>query len=360
MAAALNLGRRGLGQTSPNPAVGALVVKDGVIVGRGFTQPARGPHAEAEAIRDAGNAARGATLYVTLEPCNHDHGHARACTQLIIEAGLVRVVSAIEDPDKRVAGSGHQCLRDAGLEVVAGVLAEEARRANLGHILRVTEGRPMLTLKLAQTADLYAAGADDDPRLMITGEAANAYVHVVRAMHDAILVGIGTVLADDPQMNVRLAGMDGKKLLRVVLDTHLRMPLAARLIASVHEAPVLIVAGADASVEAEARLKDAGADVMRVSSGSCGLDLSAVLKALAQRRLTRVFSEGGPRVGAALIEQGFADEVGLFTSPKRLERQGYPALSATARAILADPARYRAAEHHMIGADRLDLYHRIV
>ncbi len=169
MAAALNLARRGLGRVAPNPAVGALIVKDGAVIARGVTAPGGRPHAEVLALRDAGEAARGATLYVTLEPCSH-HGRTPPCADAIIAAGIARVVSAVEDPDPRVAGQGHARLRAAGIKVEAGVLAEAAWRTNLGHILRVTEGRPMVTLKLVQTADGFAAGAPGTPRLLITGE----------------------------------------------------------------------------------------------------------------------------------------------------------------------------------------------
>ena len=193
MAAALAFGRRDLGLSAPNPSVGALIVRDGVLIGRGVTSPGGRPHAEANAIDQAGRAAPGATLYVTLEPCFHE-GRAPPCAPAIVAAGLARVVSAIEDPDPRVAGRGHRLLREAGVEVVVGPGARRARRDHLGHILRVTLGRPMVTLKLARTADGFAAGSEHDPRLAITGEAANLRVQVMRAMHDAIMIGAGTAL----------------------------------------------------------------------------------------------------------------------------------------------------------------------
>ncbi|MGH6820074.1 MAG: bifunctional diaminohydroxyphosphoribosylaminopyrimidine deaminase/5-amino-6-(5-phosphoribosylamino)uracil reductase RibD, partial [Methylocella sp.] len=186
MAAALALGRRGLGLCAPNPAVGALVVKDGVIAARGWTKPGGRPHAETETLREAGAQAHGATLYVTLEPCSH-HGQTPPCTDAIIASGVGRVVYAVDDPDPRACGRGAQILADAGIEVTRGVLAEEALRANLGHFLRVTRDRPMVTLKLALTADFYAAGAAGDPRLVLTGAPANGLVHVMRAIHDAVM-----------------------------------------------------------------------------------------------------------------------------------------------------------------------------
>src|SRR3954451_6954122 len=208
LSAAWALGGRALGRAPPNPAVGAVVVRDGVIVGRGWTRDGGRPHAETEALDDAGQAARGATLYVGLEPRSH-YGKTPPCADAIIAAGIARVVSALEDPDPRVAGRGHARLRAAGIEVATGIGAEEARRANLGHILRVTQGRPMVTLKLAETADGFAASANaHDPRLMITGQAANNRVQMMRALHDAIMIGAGTALGDDPLLTVRLPGLD--------------------------------------------------------------------------------------------------------------------------------------------------------
>ncbi|HLJ69802.1 MAG TPA: bifunctional diaminohydroxyphosphoribosylaminopyrimidine deaminase/5-amino-6-(5-phosphoribosylamino)uracil reductase RibD, partial [Roseiarcus sp.] len=222
MAAALALGRRGLGRAAPNPAVGALIVRDGVVVGRGFTAAGGRPHAERSALDQAGHLAKGATIYVTLEPCAHQ-GRGPPCAAAIVEAGIACVVSAMEDPDPRTAGQGHALLRRAGIEVAVGVGAAAARRDHLGHILRVSQNRPAVTLKLAQTADGFAAGARYDPRLAITGEAANSRVQILRAMHDAIMIGIGTALGDDPLLTVRFPGAEARPL-RVVLDPRLSLP----------------------------------------------------------------------------------------------------------------------------------------
>lgn len=359
MRAAIALGRRWQGLTSPNPSVGALVVRDGVIVGRGATNPGGRPHAETVAILDAGDQARGATLYVSLEPCSH-FGRTPPCAQAIITAGIRRVVSSLEDPDLRVAGRGHRMLRDAGVEVLAGVCAEEGRRANLGHILRVSEKRPMVTLKLAETADGFAAGAEHDPRLAITGPAANNCVHVMRAMHDAIMVGVGTARADDPLMTVRLPGLEDRRPLRVVLDTHLRLSPRSRLVATASEAPLLVICGPGASEEARARLEDAGGQVVHCRLGADGrLDLLAALRLLSERGLTRVFSEGGPSVAGALVAEGLADEFVLFTSQRPLGRPGTPALAPAARAALLDPARFHLVEDARLGPDRLRRFERI-
>jgi diaminohydroxyphosphoribosylaminopyrimidine deaminase/5-amino-6-(5-phosphoribosylamino)uracil reductase len=246
MALALALGRRGLGTTRPNPAVGAVVVRqDGgepVIVGRGWTQAGGRPHAETEALARAGDGARGATLYVTLEPCSH-HGRTPPCAEAIVAAGIARVVSALEDSNPEVAGSGHARLRQAGIAVDIGVGAEEARRAHAGHIRRVRDGRPHITLKLAISADGKAGLAGRRP-VAITGEAARDFVHMLRATQDAILVGIGTALADDPLLTCRLPGMGGRSPVRVILDANLRLPPGSRLAQGARAVPVWSVAAA--------------------------------------------------------------------------------------------------------------------
>ena len=360
MAAALNFARRGLGRVAPNPAVGALIVRDGVVIGRGATAPGGRPHAEVLALKEAGPAAAGATLYVTLEPCSH-HGHTPPCADAIIAAGVARVVSALEDPDPRVAGQGHQRLRAAGIAAETGLLADEARRANLGHILRVTAGRPMVTLKLAETADGFAAGAPRTPRLKITGAAADARVHMLRALHDAVMIGAGTALADDPQLTVRLPGLEDRKPLRIVLDSHLRLPVSSRLVQTARSHPTLIIAAEGASQEAAVRLAGHGVEVVWAKADPSGrLDLDAALSLLGARGLTRVFCEGGPRLVAALIARGLADDVIIFQSPARLGQAGLPALDAPSRAALADPVLYRAAGQANAGEDIIRAYGRII
>lgn len=357
MAAALALGRRNMGRTAPNPAVGALVVKDGVIVARGYTAEGGRPHAETIALAAAGPEARGATLYVTLEPCSH-HGRTPPCVDAIIAAGIARVVTAIEDPDPRVAGRGHELLREAGIEVVVGPEKAAARCDHLGHILRVTKHRPMVTLKLAQTADGYAAGAAHDPRLHITGPIADAFTHVQRSLHDAIMVGSGTAREDDPLMTVRLPGLDGAKRLRVVLDRRLTLSPRSRLAVTARETPVLVIAGEDVSEEAaRAFIEATGADVARIPTIDGRLDLLAALRLLADLGVTRVFSEGGPLVAESLLAAGLADEVIIHTGFKPLGRPGRPALTPAARAALE--SRYRMIESRMLGADPMTRYARM-
>ena len=356
MAAALAYGRRGLGLTSSNPAVGALVVKDGIVVGRGFTQAGGRPHAEPVALAQAGELARGATLYVTLEPCSHV-GKSPPCVDAIIAAGIARVVSAMQDPNPLVAGQGHAKLRAAGIEVLVGIGEGEARAAHLGHILRVTRGRPMVTLKIAQTADGYAAGGEYDPRLMITGQAANSVVQIWRSQSDAIMVGSGTAREDDPSLTVRLAGVKSGPL-RVVLDRAAALNLRSRLVSTARDVPTLAFVGEDADKARISALRNAGVDVEILPLVGAHLDLNAALQALSQRGITRVFSEGGPRVGSALIVQGLADEVLLLTAPKPFGRAGVAALSVQARATLADKGLYSAAAETHIGIDKLQKFER--
>ncbi len=358
MAAALTLGRRYMGQTWPNPAVGALVVRDGQIVGRGMTKPSGRPHAETEALQEAGDLARGATLYVTLEPCSH-HGLTPPCADAVVAAGITRVVSALEDPDARVAGRGHARMAAAGIDVVTGTLQAEAHRAHLGHILRVTQGRPMLTLKLAETADGYAAGGDHDPRLMITGLAANNRVQMWRAFHDAVMIGVGTAHADDPLLTVRLPGLE-RKPWRIVLDTKLSLSLRSRLVSTAQDWPVLVICGEAAPKDAETALIKAGVHVTRVAIAADGhLDLAAALGALAARGLTRIFSEGGPTVASHLVRQDLADEVVIVRAPRPLLRPGVPSLQDAARVALADQNHWRPYDVEAAGIDQILRYERV-
>src|SRR3974390_2001126 len=278
MQLALTLGRRGLGRTWPNPAVGAVVVKDGVIIGRGWTQPGGRPHAEPVALNRADGEARGATLYVTLEPCSH-FGKSPPCVDAIIAAGIARVVAAVGDPNPEVAGQGYARLRAAGIAVDTGLFAAEAARDHAGHFRRIRDRRPHVILKLAVSADDKIALAGRKP-LAITGEAAKTRVHLLRAQCDAILVGIGTVLADDPLLTCRLPGMAKRSPVRVVLDRNLRIPGQSQLVHSARETPLWVFASELADAPAAARLGAAGAQVIRIApAGASGLDLLAALHA---------------------------------------------------------------------------------
>lgn len=356
--AAIDYGRRALGRTAPNPSVGALVVSDGVIAGRGLTRQGGRPHAETEALADAGEAARGATMYVSLEPCSHV-GVTPPCAQAIIDAGIARVVSSLDDPDPRVSGRGHQMLRDAGIEVVSGVAADEAYQANLGHIMRVTEGRPMVTLKMAETKDGYAAGDVHDGRLKITGQAANNRVQMMRSTHDAIMVGAATARIDNPLLTIRMPGMEARKRLRVVIDGSLSLPMNSRLVSTCESVPLLVVCGENAPADKAQLLRDAGVEVVELPGEHDGrLDLAGLLAMLGSRGITRVFSEGGPKVGSELVRRSLADQVIIFTSPKPLGRVGEASLNADARAFLEQDTRYRLEEDGFAGQDRMRVWWR--
>ena len=290
MALALTLGRRGLGRTWPNPAVGAVVVRDGLIAGRGWTQPGGRPHAETEAIARAAAAARSATLYVTLEPCSH-HGRTPPCVDAIIAAGIVRVVSAMVDPNPRVAGAGHWQLAQRGIVVEIGIGAEEARRDHAGHIRRVQDGRPHVTLKLAVSADEKVGLAGRRPATITDGRA-RSRVHLMRAVNDAVLTGIGTVVADDPLLTCRLPGMHSP--VRVVLDSHLRLPPASRLVAGARQTPLWVITGERAPTGRQQVLEEKGVKVMRAKESNGRVDFLAALKTLAELGITRLLVEAGP------------------------------------------------------------------
>jgi len=351
MALALTLGRRGLGRTWPNPAVGAVIAKGGILVGRGWTQPGGRPHAEIEAIGRAGAAARGATLYVTLEPCSH-HGKSPPCADAVIAAGLARVVSALEDPNPEVAGAGHARLRAAGIAVDIGIGAAEARRDHAGHIRRIREGRPQVMLKLAISADGKVGAAGRRPAA-ITGEAVRDRVHLLRAQNDAVMVGIGTVLADDPLLTCRLPGMAGYSPVRVVLDSALRLPLASRLVQSARETPVWVVAGSAASPAAAQALQAGGVEVLPAKGRDGRLDLADVLKSLAARGITRLMLEGGPILAAAFAAADLVDEANLFHSSKLLGPDGVDALEGLPLTALTQSPRLQSLASMAVGADTL-------
>jgi diaminohydroxyphosphoribosylaminopyrimidine deaminase/5-amino-6-(5-phosphoribosylamino)uracil reductase len=356
MQLALTLGRRGLGNTWPNPAVGAVVVKDGVILGRGWTRPGGRPHAETEALNQAGRAARGATLYVTLEPCSH-HGKTPPCADAIIRAGIARVVSAMDDPNPEVAGQGIARLRERGIVVETGLGAEAARRAHAGHITRMTKRRPHIMLKLALSADEKIGAAGRKP-VAITGPQARDRVFQMRAMNDAILVGMGTVLSDDPALTCRLPGMMERSPVRVLLDARLRVPISTGVVATAHDAPTWIFCGIDASPMAEEVLRAKGVEVFRVGGKDGRLDLAAVLKVLAERGITRLMVEGGSAVAASFVAADLVDEAALFRAPKAIGSDGIDPLDQMPLTALTQSARLRPVSSEQVGADTLELYER--
>ena len=356
---ALALGRRGQGNTWPNPSVGAVIVNDRVVVGRGWTQPGGRPHAEPEALKRAGEAARGATLYVTLEPCSH-HGKSPPCADAIIAAGISRVVSAIEDPNPEVGGQGHARLRVAGIHVDVGLCAEEAARDHAGHFLRVREKRPFVILKLAVSADDKIA-ASGHRTVAITGDAAKSRVHLLRAQSDAILVGIGTVLADDPILTCRLPGLERQSPVRVVLDRALRIPGTTKLVHSAREHPLWVMTSDMAEAAAATKLGAAGAQIIRVATTKTpppGLELKAVLNALSERGITRLLVEGGARIASSFVAAGLVDEIWLLRGPGRVSAAGIDALDATPLSAITQSPRWTARATEMLDKDTLTIYER--
>ena len=359
MQLALSLGRRGQGRTWPNPAVGAVVVKDGVVVGRGWTQPGGRPHAEPEALRRAGEAARGATLYVTLEPCSH-FGKSPPCADAVIAAGIARVVSAIEDPNPEVAGKGHARLRAAGITCDVGLSAAEAAHDHAGHFRRVRDKRPHVILKLAVSAD-EKIGAAGGRTVAVTGEAARARVHLLRAQCDAVLVGIGTVQADDPMLNCRLPGMAARSPVRVVLDRALRLPGTSRLVHSARETPLWVMTSDLSEAPAASKLGAAGAQVLRVATTTSpppGLDLPAVLHALADKGITRLMVEGGARVASSFVAAGLVDEIWLLRGPGSIGADGIAALDALPLTTITQSPGYRVRATENLDQDTLTIYER--
>ena len=360
MALALALGRRALGNAWPNPAVGAVLVRDEngapIVVGRGWTQPGGRPHAETEAIRRAGAAARGATLYVTLEPCSH-HGKTPPCADAIIAAGITRVVSALEDPNPEVAGKGHARLRAHGIKVDIGVGTAEAARAHAGHISRIRSKRPHITLKLAVSADGKVALADRRPAA-ITGQSARDRVHLMRAQNDAIMVGIGTVLCDDPQLTCRLPGMASRSPVRVVLDTQLRLPLASALVTTAQAVPTWVVAGPDANTETQQTLQNHGLKVFRVGAHGAQLDLAPVMTLLAQQGITRLMVEGGPILAAALVAENLVDAAVLLRSRRPIGGEGIDALEGMPLTALTQSPHLRARAIESLGEDIAETFER--
>ena len=354
MRMAIGLGARGLGQVWPNPAVGCVLVRDGRVLARGWTQPGGRPHAEAVALAKCD--ARGATAYVSLEPCAH-HGKTPPCADALVAAGVVRVVTALTDPDRRVAGQGHARLRAAGVEVVEGVEAVAARRAQAGFLLRLTEGRPFVTLKLALTLDGRIATASGESR-WITGPAARRAVHALRASHDAVLVGGGTARADDPDLRVRGLGVAHQPV-RVVASQRLDLPADSRLAQSAAEAPVWLLHGTDAPAQAQADWQARGAELIACAQDEGGLDPVAAMQALAQRGLTRVFCEGGGALAAALLRADLVDELVVFSAGKLIGAEGRAGIGALGLTALADAPQFRLRQLQPVGDDVMQVWSRL-
>ncbi len=355
MRLAIALGRRGLGRVWPNPAVGCVIVKEGVILGRGWTQAGGRPHAETVALAQAGSAARGATAYVSLEPCAH-HGRTPPCAAALATAGIARVVTPLTDPDPRVAGRGHAMLRRASIEVTEGLAAAEAEGAHAGFLLRLREGRPLVTLKLALTLDGRIATSAGTSR-WITGPEARRRVHLMRANHDAVLIGAGTARADDPDLRVRELGTDWQPV-RIVADSRLGLTVNSRLGRSLDLAPVWLLHGARAAPATRAAWHRLGAETVECATDPMGrLDMGDALTRLGARGVTRVFCEGGGGLGASLMRSGLVDELVVFSAGHAFGADGTAGLAAMGvAAIGARP--FGLVEATRCGADLMHRWRR--
>ena len=352
MRRALELAERGRGLTSPNPMVGAVVVADrGEIVGEGFHARAGGPHAEIEALRAAGSRARGATLYVTLEPCSHQ-GRTPPCAPAVIAAGVARVVASIGDPNPQVSGTGFNALRAAGIEVVVGVGAAEAELQNRAFLTAMRERRPHVTLKAGMTLDGKIADLHGVSR-WITGEAARRHAHRLRSESDAIVVGIGTVLRDDPELTVRLGQPWPREPLRVVLDTTARTPVGARLIRAGRPSAAVIAVGAGAPEPRVRALAAAGATVVSCGTRDGRVDLGALLGELFAREVRAVLVEGGGEVHGAFLDAGLVDRVAMFAAPLLIGGRGATPVVAGAGRELKSAVRLGSFTVTPLGDDLL-------
>ncbi len=357
MRAALALARRGLGQTAPNPSVGCVIVKAGRVLGRGTTSPGGRPHAEINALAMAGEAARGATAYVTLEPCCFT-GKSGPCTEALIQSGIQRVVIGAHDPHPKVNGAGIKRLREAGIDVTDGVLTPEAETVIEGFALTLRASRPLVRLKLASSLDGRIATASGQSQ-WITGPESRRATHALRGRHDAVLVGVGTVLADDPELTCRLDGFRAAPLVRVVVDSHLRTPLLSKLVRAATEHPLWILHrdGAD-KLRAKA-LESAGVKLIELPASTIGVDLAAGMQALAKHGLTRVMVEGGASIASSLLRARLVDRLSWFHAPAVLGGDGWPAAQAFGVTQLDEMPRFRAVSRQQWGQDVLTNFRKI-
>ncbi|HET6619954.1 MAG TPA: bifunctional diaminohydroxyphosphoribosylaminopyrimidine deaminase/5-amino-6-(5-phosphoribosylamino)uracil reductase RibD [Dongiaceae bacterium] len=349
MAAALSLAARNLGQTWPNPAVGCVIVDaTGHVVGRGNTQRGGRPHAETEALKMAGAAAKGGTAYVTLEPCSH-HGRTPPCAEALIAAGIARCVAAIEDPDPRVSGNGLATLRAAGIAVETGLLAERAAELNVGFLTRIAKQRPLVALKLATSLDGRIATRSGESR-WITGDAARAFGHRLRATYDAIAVGSGTVLADDPELSCRLSGLQDRSPVRLVFDRRGRIPASAKVMTSA--SPTWIVGGPAMSVNNVTQY------IETEKNNDPSTELAEALGKLGAAGLTRILVEGGATLATAFLKAGLVDRLYWFRAPLVIGGDGLPGIAPLAVDRLAESVGLRCLGRRPLGNDVLELYER--
>lgn len=348
---ALDLAKRGLGNTWPNPAVGCVLTQGHQLIAEGWTQPGGRPHAEIHALQRAKTDTKGATAYVTLEPCAHT-GQTGPCAQALIDAGVARVVVALQDPDPRVAGRGLRMLQDAGVTVNTGVRPAQAAEANQGFLSRITRGRPWLTLKLASSLDGRIALANGQSR-WITGPQARRFVHQLRARSDAIMIGAGTARADDPKLDVREGAEAVRPPVRIVVDPNLSVPCDNVLVQTAKAQPLWLLHGPDA---ADPGLDDLGVTLLASAIGPQGLDLPNALRTLGAQGLTRVLCEGGGRLAASLIQAGLVDELMVITAGKIIGAEGIPNIGPMMAEILADVPQFKPLETRQLGDDILTIW----
>lgn len=356
MGLALSLGRRGQGRCWPNPAVGCVIVNDGRIVGRGWTRPGGRPHAETVALAQAGAAARGAVAYVSLEPCSHT-GETPPCCDALINAGISRVVAAVEDSDPRVSGRGFARLRAAGLQVDTGLRAREAERDLAGFFLNREQGRPLITLKLASSFDGRIATATGESQ-WITGGVARREVHAMRARHDAVMVGAGTARIDDPSLTVRGLG-DMQQPVRVVVSRRIDLPLLGQLARTARDVPVWICHGTDVDRSLRAAWQGLGAVLVPCGLAGRQLDMRSVLAELGKRGLTSVFCEGGAALAAGLLAGDHVDRLIGFSAGLALGAEGLPAVGAMGLGRLGDAPRFALNSVRPVGGDILHIWDRV-
>jgi diaminohydroxyphosphoribosylaminopyrimidine deaminase/5-amino-6-(5-phosphoribosylamino)uracil reductase len=348
MAYAVRLGHRALGTTAENPPVGCVIVKDGRVLGVGWTEAGGRPHAETQALAMAGEEARGATAYVTLEPCAH-HGRTPPCADALVRAGITRVVTALEDPDPRVNGGGHANLRNAGIEVVTGIGADEARQDLLGFLTRTVKHRPYVILKLAVSADERIAAAPGQ-RTAITGEEVKRRVHLLRAQCDGVMIGLSTALIDDPELTCRLPGLEHRSPVRIVADSRLSIPPHLKLVRTAGEVPLWLLS---------TRKDRPGIDVTVIDclpTPQGWVDFAHAFGQLADRGLNRLLVEGGSFVAANLLDNGLVDEIQLFRAPKTLGPQGTDAIAGSSLGEALRP--FRPVSEEKLGDDHLTVYER--
>ncbi|MFN4310920.1 MAG: bifunctional diaminohydroxyphosphoribosylaminopyrimidine deaminase/5-amino-6-(5-phosphoribosylamino)uracil reductase RibD [Ferrovibrio sp.] len=357
MRIALGLAARGLGNTWPNPAVGCVIVHDGRIVGRGWTKVGGRPHAETEALQQAGAAAHGATAYVTLEPCSH-HGHTPPCAEALIEAGIARCVVALEDPDPRVAGKGLALLREAGIKVDDGCLANAAAELNAGFLLSREQSRPLVSLKLAVSLDGRIGTHTGDSK-WITNPESRRRTHLLRAQHDAIMVGSNTALQDDPELTCRLPGLPLRPPVRIILDGRLRLSLTSRVVATARDVPTWVVTRSDADPTRRDAFRDCGVEVIGVEPDQAGFpDLVQAFAALSERGLTRILVEGGGKLAASLIRADLVDRMIWFRSPSMIGGDGLSAVAGFGVDTVAEAPRWRRVRADILADDLLETFVR--